>query len=63
MCRSINSDQHVQSPFTEIYPLSTEVIRLPEGDRHVLTVNAEGFPVDWPNLYCTIRLRPSGISC
>ena len=53
----------MQSPFTEIYPLSTEVIRLPEGDRHVLTVNAEGFPVDWPNLYCTIRLRPSGISC
>ncbi len=35
---------------------------MPEGDRHVLTVNAAGFPVDWPNLYCTVALRPSGIS-
>ncbi|MBI5129869.1 MAG: tyrosine-type recombinase/integrase [Rhodopseudomonas palustris] len=48
--------------FTEIYPLTTKVIRLPEGDRHVLTVNAKGFPVDWPNLYCMISLRPSSMA-
>jgi hypothetical protein len=34
---------------------------MPEGDRHVMVVNAMGFPVDWPNLYCSISLRPSGI--
>jgi integrase len=34
---------------------------MPEGDRHVMAVNAKGFPVDWPNLYCSISLRPSGI--
>jgi integrase len=34
---------------------------MPEGDRHAMVVNANGFPVDWPNLYCSISLRPSGI--
>jgi integrase len=52
----------VQALFDEIYPLTTKVIRMPEGDRHVLAVNAKGFPVDWPNLYCSISLRPSGIA-
>ena len=52
----------MQYPFTEIHPLTTKVIRLPEGDRHVLTVNAKGFPVDWPNLYCTISLRTSSMA-
>jgi integrase len=52
----------VQHPFAEILPLKTKVIRLPEGDRHVLTVNANGFPVDWPNIYCTVSLRSSGMA-
>lgn len=34
---------------------------MPEGDRHVMVVNAMDFPVDWPNLYCSISLRPNGI--
>jgi integrase len=46
----------------EIYPLHTEIIRLDEGDRYVLTVGADGMPVWWPNLYCTIALRPTCIS-
>jgi integrase len=52
----------VQTPFSDIYPFKTEIIRRPEGDRYVLTVNAHGFPVDWPNLYCSIALRSSGIA-
>jgi hypothetical protein len=52
----------VQSVFTEILPLSTKVTRLREGDRHVLAVNAKGFPVDWPNLYCTVSLRPQSMA-
>jgi hypothetical protein len=52
----------VQTPFSDIHPFKTEVIRRPEGDRYVLTVNAKGFPVDWPNLYCSIALRSSGIA-
>ena len=26
-----------------------------------MTVKAKDFPVEWPNLYCSISLRPSGI--
>jgi hypothetical protein len=52
----------VQTPFDDIRPFNTEVIRRPEGDRYVLPVNANGFPVDWPNLYCSIALRSSGIA-
>lgn len=52
----------MQHPFAEILPLKTKVIRLPEGDRHVLTVDARDFPADWPNLYCTISLRSSGMA-
>lgn len=52
----------MQTPFDDIHPFKPEVIRRPEGDRYVLTVNANGFPVDWPNLYCSISLRSSGIA-
>lgn len=52
----------MQDLFDDIAPFSTKVIRMPEGDRFVLTVNAEGYPVDWPNLYCSIELRSSGVA-
>jgi integrase len=58
----LNRDRQLQALFDDITPFSTKVIRMPEGDRFVLTVNAEGFPVDWPNLYCSIELRSSGIA-
>jgi hypothetical protein len=52
----------VQTIFSDIHPFKTKVIRMPEGDRYVLTVNANGYPVDWPNLYCMISIRPSGLA-
>jgi integrase len=48
--------------FPEIHPLRTEIIRLDEGDLFALTVNVEGDPVWWPNLYCSVKLRPDGIA-
>jgi hypothetical protein len=42
-------------------PFRTEQLRLDTGERFVLTVGADGMPVWWPNLYCSIGLRERGI--
>ncbi|MCP3476289.1 hypothetical protein NLM33_39410 [Bradyrhizobium sp. CCGUVB1N3] len=43
-------------------PFRTEQLRLETGERFVLTVDADGMPAWWPNLYCQIRIRERGIS-
>ena len=42
-------------------PLRIEEIRLDPGDRFPLTVDADGMPSWWPNLYCSIALRTGGM--
>jgi hypothetical protein len=42
-------------------PFRTEQLRLDTGERFVLTVSADGMPVWWPNLYCSIGLRERGV--
>jgi integrase len=48
--------------WTEVPPFRTKTIRLLEGDRFAFTVDARGSYVDWPNLYCVVALRPTGLS-
>jgi integrase len=43
-------------------PFRVEEIRLDPGDRYPLTVGADRMPEWWPNLYCTIALRSSGLA-
>ncbi len=43
-------------------PLRTKQIRLDTGDRYPLTVSAEGIPVWWPNLYCSVELHQTGLA-
>lgn len=43
-------------------PFRIEEIRLDPGDRYPLTVGADRMPEWWPNLYCTIALRSSGLA-
>ena len=43
----------------EIPPFHTKTIRLQEGDLFTFTVDVQGLPVDWPNLYCVAHLRPT----
>jgi hypothetical protein len=45
----------------EKMPFCTEQLRLETGERFVLTVDADGMPVWWPNLYCQIAIRERGI--
>ena len=47
---------------SEVAPFRTTMIRLLEGDRFVLTEDANRGWVDWPNLYCLADLRTSYIS-
>jgi integrase len=42
-------------------PLRIEEIRLDAGDRFPLTVDADGMPSWWPNLYCSIALWTGGM--
>ena len=46
----------------EVPPFRTKTIRLLEGDLFTFTVDAGGMYVDWPNLYCLIAIRPTGLS-
>lgn len=46
---------------SDITPLRIEEIRLDPGDRFPLTVDADGMPSWWPNLYCSIALRTGGM--
>ena len=48
--------------YTEVAPFGTKTIRLPEGDLFAYTQDANGNWCDWPNLYCVVELRPTGIS-
>jgi integrase len=48
--------------FAEIAPLTTTIIRFESGERFVLTVNALGFPVEWPVVYCSVALRNRGVA-
>jgi hypothetical protein len=45
---------------TEQTPFRTEQLRLETGERFVLTLGADGMPVWWPNLFCTVRIRSPG---
>jgi hypothetical protein len=46
---------------TEPPPFSVKQIRLLEGDRFAFTVDGRGMPAGWPNIYCAVKLRPSGM--